>query len=85
MELQPLSKSTCAIVYMSKVAGTVLANKTVVSSTCNEKANAEREVIATKVTGPAARTILVRSTLPGSPSSLQGLMEDHDGFDICSP
>lgn len=82
MALHLSSRSTSVLTSMSKVSETTLTTQAVASSTHRQKANAERKVIATKVTGPPAGLTTDRFTLPRLFSSLKELIEEHTGLNF---
>lgn len=80
MDLHSPFNSTSAPTSIFIVAGTTFATLKVASSRYNEKATAERNVSARKLTKSAAGRMADRSTLPLLRSLLQGLMEEHAGL-----
>lgn len=59
------------------IAGTTVVYQEVASSMCNEKVNAQLQVTASKLTGPAAGIMTDEPTLHLLLFLLQGLMENH--------
>lgn len=78
------SKSTGALVPVSKISGTILNSEEVVSSTRNKNVNVVQKVTVKMLSRPAVGVMMDRSTLPCLPSFLQGLIEAHDGLDFCA-
>lgn len=82
MDPYPLPNSRSALASISKGSVTTLALQAVAFSRGNEKATAERNVSAVKVTGPAAGIMTNSYTLPHLSFSSQWLTEDLDGTDF---
>lgn len=80
MDPHHLTKSTSAVISISKVTGTISATNVATRFTRYEKANTEREVTLNKVSGPTACVVTDRCTQHCLTSSLQGPIQNPAGL-----
>lgn len=86
IDLKLLSKRTSALATIPNISETKLATQEVASSSCNERASAEREVTpANKETRPASGQMVDESTLRRLPSNSKTWMGEQIGLKLSAP